>query len=108
MDRRTAMGVVGDLSRYAQFQAAEAMRVAAANPADGGASAGMGLGMGMAMAQQMANAMSGPQNTQQQQGPRKRQRHRPFPQPRAITSPIAGQAAGPFDVSTLTAMVGAR
>ena len=32
MDRRTSMGVVGDLEQYAQFQAAEAMRAAAATP----------------------------------------------------------------------------
>lgn len=32
IDRRTSMGVAGDLNRYAQFQAAEAMREAASNP----------------------------------------------------------------------------
>ncbi len=45
MDRRTSMGVVGDLGRYAQFQAAEAMRDAAQN--EGGV-AGMGAGLGAA------------------------------------------------------------
>ena len=43
IDRRTSMGVAGDLNRYAQFQAAEAMREAASNP---GGMAGMGVGMG--------------------------------------------------------------
>ena len=32
IDRRTSMGVVGDLNQYTQFQAAEAMRDAANNP----------------------------------------------------------------------------
>ncbi len=32
MDRRTSMGVIGDLGKYAQFQAAESMRAAAENP----------------------------------------------------------------------------
>ncbi|SOH92567.1 Membrane protease subunit, stomatin/prohibitin family, contains C-terminal Zn-ribbon domain [Monaibacterium marinum] len=50
MDRRTSMGVVGDLGRYTQFQAAEAMAEAAKNPG-GGMGAGLGMGMGMAMAQ---------------------------------------------------------
>ena len=68
--KRTSMGVIGDLSRYSQFQAAEAMREAAVNPAAGGASTGMGLGMGMGMAQQMANAMTARQNAQQRQAPR--------------------------------------
>lgn len=54
MDRRTSMGIVGDLGRYTQFAAAEAMTAAAQNPAGGGMAAGLGAGMGMAMAQQMA------------------------------------------------------
>ncbi|MCU4653822.1 SPFH domain-containing protein [Roseibacterium sp. SDUM158016] len=55
LDRRTSMGVVGDLGKYQQFQTAEAMRAAAENPGgDGGMGAGLGMGMGMAMANQMA------------------------------------------------------
>jgi membrane protease subunit (stomatin/prohibitin family) len=56
MDRRTSMGVLGDAGRYAQFQAADAMRDAAQNPG-GGAGAGVGLGAGFAIGNQMANAM---------------------------------------------------
>ena len=59
MDRRTSMGVIGDMGRYTQFQAAEAMREAANNPA-GGAGAGMGMGAGMAMGQLFAQAMAQP------------------------------------------------
>ena len=59
MDRRTSMGVVGDLGKYTQFQAAEAMAEAAKTPGGGGAGMGAGLGMGMGMA--MGNMMqSGP------------------------------------------------
>lgn len=54
MDKRTSMGIVGDLGRYTQFAAAEAMTAAAQNPAGGGMAAGLGAGMGMAMAQNMA------------------------------------------------------
>jgi len=58
LDKRTSMGVLGDMRTYTQFQAANAMETAAGTP--GGAAAdGMGLGMGFAMAQQMAQAMSG-------------------------------------------------
>jgi membrane protease subunit (stomatin/prohibitin family) len=57
MDRRTSMGVLGDAGRYAQFQAADAMRDAAQNPG-GGAGAGVGLGAGFAIGNQMAGAMS--------------------------------------------------
>ncbi|MFQ8430473.1 SPFH domain-containing protein [Amaricoccus sp. W119] len=63
LDKRTAMGAVGDLSRYTEFSAAEAMTKAAANPdGGGGMAAGMGAGMGMAMGARMAEGMgrSGP------------------------------------------------
>jgi membrane protease subunit (stomatin/prohibitin family) len=57
MDRRTSMGVIGDAGRYAQFQAADAMRDAAQNPS-GGAGTGVGLGAGFALGNAMAGAMS--------------------------------------------------
>ncbi|NRB17314.1 MAG: SPFH domain-containing protein [Rhodobacteraceae bacterium] len=53
MDRRTQMGIIGDLGRYTQFSAAEAMTAAAQNPG-GGMGAGLGMGMGIGMAQAMA------------------------------------------------------
>ncbi|MBD0369365.1 MAG: SPFH domain-containing protein [Pyrinomonadaceae bacterium] len=65
MDKRTSMGVLGDAQRYAQFQAADAMRDAAKNPS-GGAGLGAGLGAGFAVGGAMANAMSGAMNPQQQ------------------------------------------
>ena len=57
MDRRTSMGVVGDLNQYTQFQAAEAMREAANNP---GGMAGLGatMGVGAMMAQTMQGAFN--------------------------------------------------
>ncbi len=57
MDKRTSMGVIGDVGRYTQFQAAEAMRDAAQNPS-GGAGLGAGLGAGFAVGNAMAGAMS--------------------------------------------------
>jgi len=57
MDKRTSMGVIGDVGRYAQFQAADAMRDAAQNPS-GGAGTGAGLGAGFAIGNAMAGAMT--------------------------------------------------
>ncbi len=57
MDQRTQMGVLGDMGKYSQFQAAQAMRDAAQNPG-GGAGLGAGLGAGFAVGGAMANAMS--------------------------------------------------
>ena len=55
LDKRTSMGVVGDLNRYTQFSTAEAMTAAAANPS-GGMGAGLGMGMGIGMAQAATQA----------------------------------------------------
>jgi membrane protease subunit (stomatin/prohibitin family) len=57
MDKRTSMGVIGDVGRYTQFQAADAMRDAAQNPS-GGAGTGAGLGAGFAVGNAMAGAMT--------------------------------------------------
>src|SRR5438876_1405296 len=57
MDKRTSMGVIGDVGRYSQFQAADAMRDAAQNPS-GGAGTGAGLGAGFAIGNAMARSMT--------------------------------------------------
>src|SRR5438876_67022 len=57
MDKRTSMGVLGDMGKYTQFEAAQAMRDAAQNPS-GGAGLGAGLGAGFAVGNVMAGAMS--------------------------------------------------
>ena len=49
LDKRTSIGLVGDLNSYTQYSAAEAMSDAAKNP-NGGMGAGLGMGMGIAMA----------------------------------------------------------
>lgn len=60
IDKRTSMGVVGDLNKYSQYQAAEAMREAANNPG-GMAGMGVGMGAGAAMGQMFAQSMGGAQ-----------------------------------------------
>ena len=58
MDKRTSMGVLGNLDQYAKYQAAEAMREAANNPSGGGmAGMGVGMGAGAAMGQMFAQSM---------------------------------------------------
>jgi membrane protease subunit (stomatin/prohibitin family) len=57
LDTRTSMGVIGDMSKFQQFQMGKALTAAAENPSGGAATQGMGLGMGLAMAQQMMQGM---------------------------------------------------
>ncbi|MDR0835075.1 MAG: SPFH domain-containing protein [Tannerella sp.] len=63
LDKRTSMSVLGDMTKYTQFQFADALKAGAENPAGGHNSAGdaMGMGIGFAMAQQMAGQMAGQQ-----------------------------------------------
>jgi membrane protease subunit (stomatin/prohibitin family) len=56
LDQRISMNMVGDMSRYTQFQVAQSLPIAAGNEGGGLAGAGVGLGAGMLMAQQMMNA----------------------------------------------------
>jgi membrane protease subunit (stomatin/prohibitin family) len=93
LDKRTSMGVIGDLSKYTQYQAATAIGDAAKNPGGGGAAAaGIGAGLGMAMAGQMGQAMAQPGRPAA--GPP------PIPQALYFVA-VDGQQAGPFDAATL-------
>ena len=71
MDQRASMGVVGDMNKFMQFKAANAMEAAANNPGGAGAAMAMGAGagMGMAQAQMMANAMAAGQQQPQAKTP---------------------------------------
>ncbi|GAA4518630.1 SPFH domain-containing protein [Nonomuraea ferruginea] len=86
LDKRTQMGLAGDLGQYTRFQAANALENA------GGAGEGMGLGMGIAAGQQMAASLSQPA----QQPPPLPQRHQWF-------LGVGGERRGPFDEAGLAA-----
>ena len=58
IDQRTKLGVLGDrMGQYTQLQAADAMKIAAANPG-GAAGAGVGIGAGIAMGGMMGGALA--------------------------------------------------
>jgi membrane protease subunit (stomatin/prohibitin family) len=62
LDKRTSMGIVGDMGRFTQFQTAQAIEAAANNPGGGGdMTSGLGIGAGLAMGQQMAQTLQGAQ-----------------------------------------------
>lgn len=60
INKRAAMGAIGNVDQYMKFQAADAMRDAAQNEG-GGAGLGATLGAGFAIGGQMANAFGGVQ-----------------------------------------------
>ncbi len=61
LDKRSSMGIVGNLDQYAKFQAAEAIRDAAKNPGAAGTFVGMGVGQvfGGMMQQSAGGAAAG-------------------------------------------------
>jgi membrane protease subunit (stomatin/prohibitin family) len=98
MDKRTSMGVLGNLDAYTKFQAANAIEDAAKNPSGGGlAGAGMSAAMGFAMANQMSNTMAAG-TAASSAAP-----NAPPPVPSAAAWYIAANNAqsGPFDVAAL-------
>ena len=99
LDKRSSMGIIGDMGKFMQYQSAQAMTDAANNPNGGGAAAGMGMGMGFGMAQQMMNSMQQPQQPAAGAAT-------PPPLPNTVAFHVAvnGQQAGPYDLNTLAQM----
>ena len=100
IDKRSAMGAIGDLGRYTQMQAADAIRAAADSSGAAGAivAGGVGIGAGFAVAQQMAGGL------QQAQAPGSQ----PPPLPGAAGAfhvAIGGQSKGPLDLAAIKALV---
>jgi hypothetical protein len=94
LDKRTSMGIVGDLNRYTQFQTAQAIENSSNNPM-GGASEGLGLGMGFGLASQMANQMN--RNVSGGGAPVPP----PLPGQSSYFIAVNGQQQGPYDINSL-------
>jgi membrane protease subunit (stomatin/prohibitin family) len=116
MDKRTQMGIIGDLGRYTQFSAAEAMTAAAQTP-NSGMGAGMGMGVGMAMAQQMGQQFStqaagrapGPWGAPAPAAPQAAAPVAPPPPPpveHVWHIAVDGQTSGPFSKARMGRMAG--
>ena len=101
LDKRTSMGIVGDLNRYMQFNAAEGM--AQPGSAMGAAmGAGMGAGIGMGMAQNVGPWGAAPAAPQPQMAPPPP----PPPAPEKLWHTAKdGTTAGPFSRSHLGRMI---
>jgi membrane protease subunit (stomatin/prohibitin family) len=87
LDKRTSIGVVGNLDQYTKFQTANAIEDAANNPGEGGAA--IGLGLGMAAGQRAVQSMNTPA------GPP------PLPAAEWYVG-VDGRQQGPFDLNALS------
>ncbi|HOX05530.1 MAG TPA: SPFH domain-containing protein [Planctomycetota bacterium] len=100
LDKRSSMGIIGNLNAYTQFQAANALTDAAKNPG-GAAAGGMGMGMGVIMAGQLGQSV-GAAGAQQAAVPP------PLPAgPAGFFVGLGGQQSGPFDLAALRGMASA-
>src|SRR5688572_13570249 len=98
LDTRTSMGVIGDMSRYQQYQMGSALLAAAQNPA-AGANQGLGIGAGLAFAQQLVQTpMAAPAAAGVPAPP---------PPPAAPVFHVSrnGQSEGPFSLADLGAAI---
>jgi len=106
LDKRTSMGLAGDLGKFTQYSAAEAMTAAAKNPAGGGGmGAGLGMGMGLAMAGQMAQV--GPWGAAPQPAPAQPMHAAPPPPPpveKLWHIAEGGETKGPFSRAAMGRM----
>lgn len=102
LDRRTSMGVIGNMQAYTQMQFADSLKTAA-ETGGGGSPAGdaMGMGMGFAMAGQMAQQMTGQQQPPQQAGAVPP----PIPQQSSYYVVVNGAQQGPFAMPQLQQMI---
>jgi membrane protease subunit (stomatin/prohibitin family) len=101
IDTASAMGAIGDMNAYMQYQGANAMRDAAQNEGTAGSGVGLGAGVGLgsAMGQMLGQATQQQQQTQQ---PAQSQASPPpVPQASSYYVAVNGQQKGPFDVSTI-------
>jgi len=102
LDKRSSMGIIGNLGAYTQFQAANSMEAAASNPNGGMMGAGLGAGMGMGMMNQMGNAFQ--QNTFNSQTGTNQQMPPPPPMSQYFIA-VNGQQTGPFTIQQLQGMI---
>ncbi|MCU0316681.1 MAG: SPFH domain-containing protein [Fimbriimonadaceae bacterium] len=92
IDTRSKMGAVGDLQKYMQFQAADAMVKGAENPGGAGAMVGQmmaGMMMGQTVGQTMAQQPMTPP---------------PLPTAKTFHVAVNGQQQGPYDMAGLQAL----
>lgn len=96
LDKRTSMGMTGNLDEFLKYQTGVAMETAAATPGSG-ASEGIGMGVGLAMANRMNDSFDKGGNNAAV----------PPPVPQAVQFHVAkdGKATGPFGIDAIASQV---
>jgi membrane protease subunit (stomatin/prohibitin family) len=95
LDKRSQMGVIGDLGKYTQFQAANALEESAKNPSGGNPF--LTAGLGVAVGQQVAQGMQA--SSQNHQAPPALPGQSPW------FVAVGGAQQGPFEKNALSSMI---
>lgn len=101
LDKKSSMGIIGNLDNFLKYQSATAMEAAARNPG-GEASAGVGMGIGFAMANQLGKMVANaPEASQAESSPP------PLPLEGDCKYFVGkdGKQAGPFDKDAIRAYI---
>ncbi len=95
LDKRTSMGMVGNLDEYLKYQSAESL-----GKGGSGSNSAMDMGMGFAVANKMANSLNTPsQSTAAAPTPP------PLPEQQLWHVSIDDKASGPHDINSLNTLV---
>lgn len=103
LDKRSSMGIIGDLSKYTQYQAAEALEAAGESGGDSAMTAGLGAGIGVSMGAALGGQLGGqvgnqPSTSAPASPP-------PLPQGTMWYLAIDGQQDGPHPEARLVSLV---
>ncbi len=104
LDKRSSMGIVGDMNKFMQFNMANNIENVAKNEGMGGAfmGAGFGMGVGNMMGNMMGNSMNNQNNQQNNMGGN----NMPPPPPLAqYYIAVNGAQQGPYDANTVSQMI---
>ena len=108
LDKRTSMGMVGNLDNYLKYQASESLGK------EGGNNSAMEMGMGIAMAQKMADSLNQPAQTTTTQSRQPQPQARsvapaaappPLPQQTKWHVSIDQKAAGPYNKTEIKQLI---
>lgn len=110
LDKRTSMGMIGNLDDYLKYESAEAL-----GSGSGSGSSAMEMGMGFAMANKMAESLNTPSSTESKAVTDSAPQQAPVaaPPPPLPVAPevtwhvaVDGQATGPHDLAAVKTLIG--
>ncbi|MEE9303016.1 MAG: SPFH domain-containing protein [Thiotrichaceae bacterium] len=99
LDKRTSMGMVGDLDQYIKFQSAESLG------SGGSASGAMDMGMGFAMANKMADSLNTPSASKESSAKTTASPPPPLPSKTPWHVAIDDKATGPHDADAIKDLI---